>query len=593
MAVVTLQPRTLATSQSLQRGDEMNPLRVLLVEDSEDDAALLSHHLKRHPDGAMIMRVDNAAALEKALSQDALMAGGWDIVISDYQMGDFNGLEALEIVKRLASEVPFILVSATVGEEIAVAAMRAGASDYVMKDRLSRLLPAVERETREAAVHRAEAQLNRMQSERLDYLAHHDPLTGLPNRTLFTQRLALAFESASTFGTRAAIFLVDLDRFRFVNDNLGRLAGDEVLVEAGRRIADAAGGPAHVACLGGDHFAIVLPRVRHEHEVDAAMRERLAPCFSTPFAAGGSALRLSATVGVALYPDDGDQAETLIRNAEVAAERARAAGDKYLFYAQEMSARLSGRLAMETRLRRAIEKRDFVLHYQPKVRAGDRRIVGLEALIRWHEGGRWISAGDFVPVLEETGMIVELGSWILGQAASDSRRLQRLGANAPRIAVNISARQMRRADFIEVVEAALGDTAGHMDLEMVESIALEDLESTRKKLEQLRAFGVRVAIDDFGTGYSSLAYLARLPLHALKIDRSFVNAMLGDRAASTIAQAIVNLAVLLGLEVIAEGVETDEQAVALTTMGCDTLQGYLTGRPMPIEDIEMLLEGAA
>jgi len=215
--------------------------------------------------------------------------------------------------------------------------------------------------------------------------------------------------------------------------------------------------------------------------------------------------------------------------------------------------------------------------------------VGLEALIRWPEAGKWISAGEFVPLLEETGMIVELGAWILEQAARDSRRLRRLRPDAARIAVNISAKQLRRPDFTAVVQAALGDAASHMDLEMVESIAVEDMESTRTKLDQLRALGVQVAIDDFGTGYSSLAYLARLPLHALKIDRSFVTAMLGDRAAGTIVQAIVNLAHSLGLEVIAEGVETDEQAQALTVMGCDTLQGYLTGRPMPIEAIEKLL----
>jgi len=589
MASATHQPRTPATSQFLPRGDEMNPLRVLMVEDSEDDAALLSHHLKRHPGGATIKRVDSAAALEDALSQDALVHGGWDVVISDYQMDDFNGLDALKILKRLAPDVPFILVSATVGEEIAVSAMRAGASDYVMKGRLGRLVPAVEREAREAAAHRAEAQLNRIQRERLDYLAHHDPLTGLPNRALFTQRLSLALESASRLGTKVAIFLVDIDRFRFVNDNLGRPAGDEVLFEAGRRIAAAAGGPAHVAHLGADHFAIVMPRIRNEQDVDAVVRERLAPCFVNPFAVGDSALRLSATIGVAVYPDDGTQAEALIRNAEVAADRAKAAGDKYLFYAEEMSTRLSGRLAMETRLRRAIDKRDFVLHYQPKVRASDRRLVGLEALIRWPEAGKWISAGEFVPLLEETGMIVELGAWILEQAARDSRRLRRLRPDAARIAVNISAKQLRRPDFTAVVQAALGDAASHMDLEMVESIAVEDMESTRTKLDQLRALGVQVAIDDFGTGYSSLAYLARLPLHALKIDRSFVTAMLGDRAAGTIVQAIVNLAHSLGLEVIAEGVETDEQAQALTVMGCDTLQGYLTGRPMPIEAIEKLL----
>ena len=431
--------------------------------------------------------------------------------------------------------------------------------------------------------------------ERLDYLARYDSLTGLANRSLFQERLAQYVNAATHGERRLAVVVADVERFKTVNDTLGRHAGDEVLKQLGKRFVGCVGNANEIARIGGDQFAAVMPDVADEDDVIRTIERWRSESFGAPFAADGSDLRLSAKAGIALLPDDGADAATLLGKAEAALNKAKTTGDPYLFYAQQMTDRVAEKLTLESRLRRALEADEFVLHYQTKVDIETRRIVGVEALIRWQspELGLVLPA-KFIPVMEETGMILDAGAWALKRAAQDRARWREQRADAPRIAVNISAIQLRKPDFVATVERALGAFPADpgIDLEVTESLIMQDVEGNIAKLEALRNRGLTIAIDDFGTGYSSLAYLAKLPVEMLKIDGSFVGAMLDSPDAMTLVSTMISLAHSLELVVVAECVEQEEQAKILRLLRCNQMQGYLIGRPLPFEAISALLAGA-
>ena len=415
-----------------------------------------------------------------------------------------------------------------------------------------------------------------------------DPLTGLANAGVFRGRLAQHIVAAR--GGKLAVMILDVSRFKGVNDALGRQAGDELLKEIGRRLL--AQNPGRVARIGADCFALIVPAVQAEDELARLAEQRLADCFGEAHRLGESELRLSGKVGIAVFPADGGDADTLLTNAEAALKKAKAGGEKYLFYTEQMSARTAETLALESKLRQALERSEFVLHYQPKVDLSTRAVVGVEALLRWQSPERGLVApGSFIPVLEESGLILEVGLWALAQAASDYRRWARSGLNAPRIAVNVSAIQLRQRDFVSSLERALaqGGGAAGVDLEITESLLMDEIQATIGKLKQARELGLEIAIDDFGTGYSSLSYLSKLPVGTLKIDRSFVNGMLNDPDATSIVQTIIALAHSLRLKVVAEGVEQEQQATLLRLLRCDQMQGYLFSKPLPREQLEALL----
>jgi diguanylate cyclase len=311
----------------------------------------------------------------------------------------------------------------------------------------------------------------------------------------------------------------------------------------------------------------------------------------TPFRPDGADLRIAIRSGIALYPNDGADADSLFRNAEAALKKAKSSGEKYLFYTEKMTERIAERLAFENKLRHAIEKEEFVLHYQPKVDTAHRRIVGVEALIRWQGPDGLVPPLSFIPLLEETGLIMQVGAWALKRALLDHRGWTEQGLPAPRVAVNVSPLQLRQRNFVDVVGQviAAGTAPAGLDLELTESLIMEDIEGNIGKLNSIRSLGVDIAIDDFGTGYSSLGYLAKLPVQALKIDRSFISAMDKDPNAMTLVATIISLAHSLRLKVIAEGVETESQANTLSGLRCDELQGYLFSKPLPIEGITALL----
>jgi len=429
--------------------------------------------------------------------------------------------------------------------------------------------------------------------DRLTYLALYDPLTGLPNRTLFHERLTQAMQAAGRGGSALALVLVDLERFKAINDALGQQTGDLVLKATARRLQEAMPNPDHIARLGSNLFASIITDITGAEEVGRRIEQAAAKIFNTPFEVEGREVRLAAKAGIAVFPEDGGDADALFRNAEAALKRAKETGDRHVFYAPQINARVSEQVELERRLRKAVEDGELFMHYQPKLDLATRRIVGLEALMRWTspEGGL-VSPAKFIPVLEQTGLILEAGRQAIAAASATYRDWQARGLAAPRIAVNVSALQLRRKGFVADVRGALGDAGadgGGVDLEITESLLMTEVDESIRKLRELRDMGMRIALDDFGTGYSSLAYLSKLPLDTLKIDRGFVHGMTEKADDTSIVSTIISLAQSLRLKVVAEGVETEQQAQLLRLLRCDQAQGYLFSPPVPAEKIETLL----
>jgi diguanylate cyclase (GGDEF)-like protein/PAS domain S-box-containing protein len=433
-------------------------------------------------------------------------------------------------------------------------------------------------------------------ADKLNYLAYYDALTGLANQSLFYERVAQHIETARREKHPVAVLAINVDRFQKINDTLGRQAGDELLKQIAQRFLGEQGDNGRQARIDADRFAVVLPDVRTEEELARRIEHKTREYFGPPFRIGEAELRITVRVGAALFPADGVDPETLFRNAEAAAKRARARGELYLFYAQEMTEKIAGALALENKLRQALEKNEFVLYYQPKVDSTTRQVRGVEALIRWRNPELGLVPPlQFIPLMEETGMIVEVGAWALRQAVRDHQAWRAAGLKAPRVAVNVSPVQLRRADFVDTVRAAvqMGEGPPGIDLEITESLIMEDIASNIAKLREVRALGLGIAIDDFGTGYSSLRYLAKLPVHTLKIDRSFIETMQQEDDTMTLVATVISLAHSMRLSVVAEGVETQEQAQILRKLSCDEMQGYLFSRPLPADELAALLRAGA
>jgi len=417
----------------------------------------------------------------------------------------------------------------------------------------------------------------------------------LANRTLFHERLEQKLAAAGREQHRVAVVVMDVERFKTINDVFGRQAGDDLLKQIAGRMRRYSVDPARLARIGADHFAAIVPDVRSAEDFARSSQTRMQQFFGEPFRVGDTELRVSAKAGIALFPDDGSDTDTLFSNAEAALRKAKAGGEPYLFYTQQMTERVAENLALETKLRRALENHEFVLHYQPKVDLESRKVVGLEALIRWQSPELGLVPPiKFIGLLEETGLILPVGSWALKRASLDHRAWTEQGLKPPRVAVNVSAIQLRQRDFVDIVERAImeGVAPVGIDLEVTESLLMDDVQGNIEKLNAVRGLGVRIAIDDFGTGYSSLGYLAKLPVSSLKIDRSFIVTMNKDADAMTLVSTIISLAHSLRLKVIAEGVDDEEQAKFLRLLRCDEMQGYLFSKPLPATELVALLESS-
>ncbi|MCK9379569.1 MAG: EAL domain-containing protein [Sulfuritalea sp.] len=427
--------------------------------------------------------------------------------------------------------------------------------------------------------------------ERLDFMAYYDELTGLANRKLFLDRVTQYMRSAVSDGHKLAVFLIDLERFKNINDSLGRAAGDALLRQVAEWLTRNAAGDANlVARVGADQFAAVLPHVRAEGNMARLVEGFNEAFLNHPFRLNDAVFRIAFKVGVALFPDDGTDADTLFKNAEAALKKAKASGERYLFYTQTMTAAVAGKLTLENQLRQALDNGEFVLHYQPKVNLASGKIAGAEALIRWNDPRTGlVPPGRFIPILEEIGLIYDVGRWALRQTIADYLRWRDAGLAAVRIAVNVSPLQLRNRGFVDEVRQVIGIDARASDgleLEITESLIMEDVKHNIASLQAIRAMGICIAIDDFGTGFSSLNYLAKLPVHTLKIDRSFVIDMAVGQQGLALVSTIINMAHALKLKVVAEGVETEEQKRLLRLLDCDEMQGFLFSKPVPAEVFE-------
>jgi len=452
---------------------------------------------------------------------------------------------------------------------------------------------------------------DRKQAEsRIRFLAFYDCLTGLPNRLHFNEQLKKTLEHARGTGRTAAVMFMDLDNFKRINDTSGHSAGDRLLRAAATRLRDAIrasdlvsrvgavpGPEGAVARLGGDEFIVLLPDVSRAED-PAKVARRVLDAFRQPIQVGDKEFFVSMSIGIGIFPQDGENVEDLLKNADAALYHAKDSGrNNFQFYSPSLNAAAFQRLSLETSLRKAIERKEFVLHYQPQVQARDGRLIGVEALIRWnHPDLGLVYPGQFVPVAEETGLIQEIDDWVLRQACVQSREWLDAGLPQIHVAVNLSGSQFHRKDLLERVDDALGSVnlpTRCIELEITEGVLMNNAAATLEVLQQLQARGFRIAVDDFGTGYSSLSYLRRFHADVLKIDRSFVHDIATSPDAAAIVSAIITLAGTLKMRAIAEGVEHPHQRESLCELGCDLMQGYLFGKPVPPEETTKLLRSVA
>jgi len=677
------------------------PLRLLLVEDSEDDAVLLAHDLCAAGYELVTDRVETAAALEQALEEKT-----WDAVISDYNLPRFSAPQALEIVRGVDPDLPFIVVSGGIGEATAVACMKAGAHDFIMKANLARLGPAIERELRDAEERRARKQADadlrktfsllratldstvdgilavdtnghietwnqkfaeiwsvpesvlaggdsdqalqameeqlayrkfpadrlnaeideerqvelvlsdgrtiecssrpqqlhdsrvgrvwsfrditdRKRAEQaLQYQAVHDALTGLPNRILLQDRLRQALLISRTDTPSLALLIIDLDRFKEVNDTFGHHVGDELLQQVSSRLASVLRSSDTVARLGGDEFAVLLPNAEGA-DAERCTR-RILEVMDTPFELGGHAVVIGASIGIGLCPDHGRDAETLMRRADVAMYVAKGDGGGYAFYSTEQDQNSASRLELLSEFRSAIDQDQLLLHYQPVVQLASRQPMQLEALVRWlHPQQGLLMPDRFVPLAEQWGMVGPLSQWVTNAALRQEHAFHRSGLDIP-IAVNLSVRDVQNVDLPEMLARLLDAWVidpSLLKVEITESAVMSDPTRALRVLNHLRQMGVELAIDDFGTGYASMTYLNMLPIDELKIDKSFVMGITANDSDAAIVRAIIELAHQLGIKVIAEGIENQATWDLLVELGCDAGQGYFVSRPLPALDM--------
>ena len=574
---------------------DKNNTHILIVDDEPEIRNMICGILSERYTCAVANSAEEALLL--------LQTEKYGLVISDINMGGMSGLEMVPQVRASAPNTVIMLISGEQNIESAIEAMRVGAFDYIIKPFdfqhvEAAVRRALEHHTLLAAKHRHENHLEELVRQRtaeLNHLAYYDALTDLPNRILFEDRLTQALILAERNRQTLAMLFLSLDGFKKVHDTLGRVMGDRLLQKVAERLRISAHRGETVARFEGDEFALLLTQVGGtEGEDVGAVIFQINESLKLPFLIDEHELFITVSIGISLYPDDGDDAPTLLKNADAALYRAREqGGDNYQFYTADMNAKAMKRLTLENSLRRALERSEFEVYYQPVLDINTRKIVGVEALLRWHhpELGL-VQPAEFIPLAEDTGMIVPIGEWVLRTACAQSKSWQSAGFAPLSLAVNLSARQFQQQNLAEVVLRILRETglnAQDLELELTESSIMKNAEVAVRTLGQLQGMGIKIAIDDFGTGYSSLGYLKRLPIDTLKIDRSFVCDITTDPDDAAIVMAIITLAHNLKLKVIAEGVDSEEQLSFLHLLRCDEWQGYLFSEPLPAESFEELL----
>lgn len=557
-------------------------IRLLIVEDSEDDARLLYSELTQTNSDITYARVDCAEDMRMAL-----LDSGWDIVISDHSMPRFSSLEALHVLKECGKDIPFIIYSGEVSEHVAVAAMCSGAQDSIYKGNFARLLPAIERELHGAAMRRAKEQAD----GEVHKLAFYDSLTGLPNRNLFCNHVGRKLLQAD--GQSATIYVLDIDRFLRVNNCFGHKIGDALIRQIAQRLQECVPEEGMVARSGSDEFAVFLGNASSDHQArDAA--EHIRHAFSRPFVEGALEFYISVSIGIVASPRDGDDVPELLINAETAMFRAKIlGGNNYQFYAREMGAVAGAQLVLESALRKAVARQELLLEYQPNFNVITGALTGVEALVRWrHPELGLLQPDDFIPLANESGLIAEIGTWVLQNACRQAKAWHDAGHPGLTIAVNVSAVQFWRPGLVQTVAQLLAETGIDpqcLELEITESVLMRNADTTIMTLQALKSMRVKISVDDFGTGYSSLSYLRRFPIDILKIDKSFSCDVIRNVETAAIVQAVGALGRSLGLVTVAEGVETAEQLEFFHQQQFDRVQGFLFSAPRSVADITEML----
>ena len=580
------------SEQSPERSDRVflpapsGPVRALLACSAEQDWRNIDSLLSRVTHTQY--RLERAAGYGAAVR--AIAEESHDVLVVDDRLDNGTAINLLREAAENRCAMPVILITGEENAEIEGWAIEAGAIDCLARRDLS---PALFDRAIRLALTRKNA------ADRIRRLAEFDQLTGLANRTSFRAMLNRAIAQARGGDRMLALMLVGLDRFTLVNETMGHAAGDTLLRSVTDRLCNCirAAADRHtdmLARVGNDEFALVLEGIESLDEA-AAIAERISGSMAPPFDINGHEIFVTTSIGISTYPLCGWNADTLINSANTAVHRAKERGrNSYQFYTRTMTARELQRLVLQTSLHRALERREFQLYYQPQIGLGDGALIGAEALLRWrHPEFGLLGPDQFIPLAEETGLIIPLGNWVLDSACAQAKIWRDAGLPDLRVAVNLSPRQFREPSLAASITDALegaGLTPDHLALELTESILMEDTDMSNSALSRFRDMGLHVSIDDFGTGYSSLSYLKRFPLDALKIDKSFVQDITTDTDDAHIATAIIGLAHNLNLGVIAEGVEASAQLDFLRDRNCDAVQGFLYGHPVPAEEFEAMLQ---
>jgi diguanylate cyclase (GGDEF)-like protein len=517
---------------------------------------------------------------------------GPKLAVLDWMMPDMDGLAICKEVRKEKAEayVYIILLTAKSQKQDIVQGIEAGADDYIVKPFDAHELKA--RLWAGTRILRLHADLLAMR-ETLHEQATHDALTGLPNRLLLSDRLSQRLADTRRSKESLAVMFADLDHFKYVNDTLGHNVGDCLLKQVAERLKTSLREVDTVARMGGDEFTLILANLSHAQQ-SSAVAQRVLEVLSKPFIVEGHELFTTASIGIATNPTDGNDAKTLIRNADAAMYRAKEQGrNRFQLYTEALNVRASRRMKLENSLRRAVEREQLLVHYQPLVDLKTGAVLGTEALVRWQHAELGLLLPDqFIAIAEETGLIVPIGEWVLHTACFQNKQWQNEGFPSMEMAVNISMRQFHQSDVVAAVRTALEDAGldpRYLTLELTESTLMHDAESAVETLRELKAMGVQVSIDDFGTGHSSLSQLKRLPIDAVKIDPSFIQQIATDPEDAAIAGAVIAMAHSMHLKVVAEGVETLDQLEFLRSLNCDKMQGYLVSRPASAEELTNLM----